>query len=69
MKVMKPNEIDHHCSDLYLKVTEESDKLIENYEFRGLVTTFKSIRPDDKGSLWYDIPFGYIPEWQREKKD
>lgn len=51
---MPPEHIDHWCSDLYLKVTPISEKLIENYEFRNLVHIF---RDQIEGKPWYDIPF------------
>lgn len=59
---MKPEEIDHWQTDLYLKVTPVSKKLVDEYEFKNIVEIFTSDYPDDKGTLWYDIPFAYIPE-------
>lgn len=53
-------EIDHHESDLYVKVTPESRKIVDAYEFRCNVTTFRS-RID--GTTWYDIPFAFDPFW------
>lgn len=58
-KEMKLDEIDHHYSDLYLKVTPVSKRLVSEYEFKNQVETFRSIRPKDAGSLWYDIPFAF----------
>ena len=51
---MPPEHISHWCSDLYLKVTPISDKLIANYEFHNLVHIF---RDQFEGKLWYEIPF------------
>ena len=31
---MQKNEIDHHESDLYLKVTEVSKKIVSEYEYK-----------------------------------
>ena len=56
-KEMKLDEIDHHYSDLYLKVTPVSKRLVSEYEFKNQVETFRSINPKAAGSLWYDIPF------------
>lgn len=56
VKIMKENEIDHHESDLYLKVNENSKKLIEEYDFKENVTTFIDEIDDE---LWYDIPFAW----------
>ena len=49
-------EFDTHCSDLYLYVTDETKDLINDYEFKVNVTTFKSAID---GRLMYDIPFAY----------
>lgn len=50
-------DIDHHNSDLYIKVTPESKKLIEMLEYKdsGMLTIFK----DSEGMTWYDLPFCY----------
>ena len=60
---MQGNEIDHHQSDLYLKVTPISQELVNNYEFKGNVKRFYS-RVDN--SSWFDIPFAYSPYWMRK---
>ncbi len=53
-------DIDHHDSDLYVKVTPLSRKWLDSYKFKNNVTTFRSnIEPHD---LWYDVPFGYMNE-------
>ena len=51
---MPPGHIDHWCSDLYLKVTPISEKLIANYDFRNLVHVFFD---QIEGKPWYEIPF------------
>ena len=61
VKRMFENEIDHHCSDLYLKVTPESQKLVADYDFAENVTTF---RDQIEGKPWYEIPFAYTPYWE-----
>jgi hypothetical protein len=55
-------ETDHHESDLYIPVTEATMALIKAYEFKTNVTTF--ISQIDK-KLWYDVPFGYMPFWEK----
>ena len=60
-KVLPPEEIDHHSTDLYIKVTPKSRLLVKQYDFKNLVTVFNSqIEPF---GLWYDIPFAYTPGW------
>ena len=53
---MQAEEIDHWYSDLYLKVTPISDRLVERYEYRHIITIFRS---QIDGSLWYEIPFAF----------
>ena len=60
---MSPEEIDHHESDLYLKVTPVSSKIIEglrkSYPDAGrmFISTFISnIEPHDR---WYEVAFAY----------
>ena len=58
--------IDHHRSDLYVRVTPLTKKWLESYKYKNNVTTFISnIEPHD---LWYDVPFGYIEECIEEDK-
>lgn len=58
---MPKNEIDHWQSDLYLKATPISEKLVDEYEWRGSVTTFLD---QVEGKLWYEIPFAFTPYWE-----
>ena len=51
--------IDHHASDLYLKVTPETTRIINQLENKSLLTTFTD--NIDK-ELWYEIPFCYYEE-------
>jgi hypothetical protein len=65
-ELMAPEEIDsqHELgSDLYLKVTPTSKVLIEQYEFKGNVTTFKD---NIDHELWYDIPFANMAWWDEK---
>ena len=54
-------EIDHWCSDLYVKSTPEVDKIIEAYQWRCNCGKFQSQIAGD--GIWWDIPFGYNPYW------
>jgi hypothetical protein len=66
LKTMKPEQISHHMTDLYLMVTDESRKLVAQYDFRCNVTTFVSaIAPHVP---WYEIPFAYTPGWERANR-
>ena len=53
-------ELDHHESDLYVKSTPESRKIIREKEEWGY-TMFRS--PID-GSLWFAFPFRWTPYWE-----
>lgn len=55
-------DIDHHESDLYLRITPISKKLIREYEFKNQVHVF---RDNIEHVLWYEIPFAYTPYWER----
>lgn len=62
---MKPEDIDHHESDLYLRVDQISKKIVKECP-SACVSTFKSAHEEDKGVLWYDIAFAYTPFWQEK---
>lgn len=65
LKIIPAEQIDHHETDLYLMVTEQSKKLVKEYDFKGNVETFISaIAPH---VLWFDIPFAYTPGWNHSK--
>lgn len=51
---IQENEIDSHCSDLYVKKNEISEKFINEYEYKQNVTTFTD---NIEGKIWYEIPF------------
>lgn len=60
LKALPPEDIDHHETDLYLRVSKASKRLVSEYAYRQNVTTFKD---NIEGRLWYDIPFAYTPAW------
>lgn len=47
-------DIDHHASDLYIRVTPESRKLIDRFQYSHMVTTFID---NIDHVRWYDLPF------------
>lgn len=49
-------DIDHYCSDLYLRVTPVSEQLRNRYQYRSMVSIF---RDNIEGVLWYEFPFCY----------
>lgn len=55
--------ISHWQSDLYCKVTPQSQRLIKRYRYESMVTVFES----SDHTLWYDIPFAYTPYWEELK--
>ena len=57
------SDIDSHESDLYIRATKTSAKLIEQYEYNGIVETF---RDNIEHKLWYDIPFILSDEWSNK---
>lgn len=54
----------NHCSDLYIPVTQETAQLLKEYDLRA--TTFEN---QVEGGIWYDVPFQYLPYWDRKAKD
>ena len=57
---LSPEDIDHHGSDLYLKITPGSTALVARLENKSLLSRFR----DPDGVLWYDLPFCFIPYWK-----
>lgn len=55
--------IDHHESDLYIKRTPASKRLIDEYKYSRSVETFCS--PIDN-CIWFDVPFAYDPYWNQK---
>lgn len=49
-------DIDHYCSDLYLRVTPASEQLRNRYQYPRQVTIFTDAID---GVLWYEFPFCY----------
>lgn len=62
-RVMKPKEISHFRSDLYLLMTYDSMNIVS--EYRKLGGQVEQVFEPDTGLFWYYIPWGYTPYWQR----
>lgn len=61
---LPPEEIDHHYSDLYVKVSFKSKKILEEYQKNSGVRCFVEIfKANDGSGYWYDIAFAYDPFW------
>jgi hypothetical protein len=58
-------EIDNHESDMYVPNNETTRKIVEEYEYKCNVTTFKSAID---GTPWLDIPFSFDPWWDEAEK-
>lgn len=58
VRVLPPQDIDHHASDLYLRVTPQSRELIARFQFSHMVKTFID---NIDHAQWFDLPFCYIP--------
>lgn len=57
-------DIDHHGSDLYLKITPAAAALVGRLENKALLSRFRD--PDGVG--WYDLPFCFTPYWENPSK-
>jgi hypothetical protein len=57
--------LDSHETDLYAKITPESTAIVQRYAHKTIVTRFVS--QIDK-QWWYDIPFAYLPAWDRKSR-
>jgi hypothetical protein len=53
-------EIDHHESDLYVKITPDSRPIIERHCWAAFPCEFTS-----NGAQWWDVAFAYDPFWQK----
>lgn len=60
---MNPEHIDHHASDLYLKVDDVSRVIVGALDNTALLSTFTSWIDS---SVWYELPFCYLPAFTRD---
>ncbi len=59
--------IGNHESDLYVRADDISRPIIHAAVKAKRIARpalFASQRPDEKGQLWYEIPFAYVPFWE-----
>lgn len=56
--ILPKEDIDHHATDLYLRVSPKSTELVNSMKYRnnGMISTFKD---NIDGDLWYELPFCY----------
>lgn len=59
---MDPEHIEHHESDLYLRVNDVSRVIVGALDNTALLSTFRSWIDS---SVWYELPFCYMPFWER----
>lgn len=52
--------LDHHESDLFVKITPRSRQIVQDYEHKENVTVFPH---QETKELWFDVPFAYQPFW------
>lgn len=66
METLPKSDIDSHDSDLYIKKTPESTKLLNNMKNKdsGLLTTFKD---QQTGETWYEVPFANMEDDYKSK--
>lgn len=57
-------DIDHHGSDLYLKITPATSALVGRLENKALLSRFR----DSDGVSWYELPFCFTPYWANPRK-
>ena len=57
-------DIDHHNSDLYLRITPAAKALVDRLENRALLSVFR----DPDGVAWYELPFCFSPYWENPSK-
>lgn len=56
----------NHESDLYFKKTDKSTAILRTYALaRAVATTFVNQAPPNVGEIWYDVPFAYMPFWEK----
>ena len=59
-----PDEIDHHFSDLYVKVSAKSKSILAEYQKNTDTRCFAEVfQASDGSGQWYDIAFAYDPFW------
>ena len=62
--VSREIQTDHHESDLYFPMTEETTEILNQYPDK--FQSARIFRSNIDHNLWYEVPFAYMPFW-REK--
>jgi hypothetical protein len=58
--------VSNHESDLYFPDTPEALRILDLYPLEKRNSKrFKNQRPPNVGELWVDVPFAFIPFWER----
>ncbi len=57
-------ETDHHETDLYVRMTDQADLIITQFEAAGGIVSKSTFFSADDGSAWYDLPFAFDPAWK-----
>lgn len=59
--------VNHHESDLYFPVTNESRAILKGFPGQcDIATTFNSSIPG--GGRWFDVSFAYMPYWEGKRR-
>lgn len=61
VEALPAEDIDHHESDLYIRKTPASVKLLSEYEYKNNIFWFRDAIDN---VIWYEIPFAYDPFWE-----
>lgn len=64
-RYLPAEDLDHHYSDLYIKVSHKSTLLMQHFQYSHLVYMFV----DSDGAQWFDLPFCYTPYWERKDRE
>lgn len=60
-------EIDSHESDLYVPDSPAVREILDRYPLsKSNARRFANRRPPNIGQIWIDIPFAYLPFWDRK---
>lgn len=62
-----PEEIDHHYSDLYVKVSQKSRMILDEFMRTSKIRCFAEMfNAGDGSGWWFDIAFAYDPFWNKQ---
>lgn len=55
--------MDSHESDLYVADSPQAREIIGRHGYR--FTTFRNEAPPHVGEVWLDVPFAFLPWWEK----